>query len=108
MSITTIKVVFVDSSLEEIKAYVKERLDKSIYELHIGDFAEGSATFYAKSEVGGMIANKIQSELESELFSFSPALASREQEFIVLRFIKNNGDVRSSVGTRNQANKLFN
>lgn len=108
MNITTIKVIFVDYSLEEIKAYVKQNLDKNIYELHIGEFAEGSVTFYAKTEEGGMIANIIQGSLEGELFTLYPALASREQDLIVLRFIKNKGDIRSSVGTRNQANKLFN
>lgn len=108
MRIIKIVTVFVDATMEEIKAIVKQQVDRNLYEDQILEYKEGSAAFVAVDNQAGLIATSLQRAFDNSEYVLRSTLTDSDKGLIVLRYIKPTGDLRASNGTRNQAKAMFN
>lgn len=108
MRIIKIVTVFVDATMGEIKAIVKQHVDRNLYEDHILEYKEGSAVFLVAENQAGLVATSLQGAFDNSEYMPRSTLTDTDKGLIVLRYTKLTGDLRASNGTRNQAKAMFN
>lgn len=108
MQIIKIMTVFVDATMEEVKALVKQHVGRNLYEDQILEYKEGAAVFVASDDQAGSVASSLQRVFDNSDYTLRSTLTDVNKGLIVLRYIKPTGDLRASNGTRDQAKTMFN
>ena len=108
MQIVKIVTVFVDATMEEVKALVKQHIPRSLYEEQILEYKEGAAVFVVSDDQTSSAAFSLQRAFDNSEYTLRSTLTDANKGLIVLRYIKPTGDLRASNGTRDQAKAMFN